>query len=217
VAASSSPLLRPSAYLDYESPNVQAFVREVTEGATTDRERASRLFLAVRDRIRYDPYQVDLSPGGLTASTTLERGAAFCVPKAILLAAVYRAVGLPTRLGFVDVTNHLATPRLIEVLRTRVFAFHGYVEVELDGAKRKVTPAFDAKLCAKFGVAPLEFDGSADAMLQPFNGEGRAFLEYLEDRGIWDDFPHEEMIRVWKLHYGHFFEPLAETALPSSD
>jgi len=205
VVSPSSPLLRPSSFLDYESPNVQAFVREVTEGATTDRERAARLFLAVRDRVRYDPYQVDLTPGGLTASTTLERGAAFCVPKAILLAAVYRAVGLPTRLGFVDVTNHLATPRLLERLGTRVFAFHGYVEVLVDGVARKATPAFDAKLCAKFGVAPLEFDGTADAMLQPFNGEGRAFLEYLEDRGIYDDFPYEEMIRVWKLHYAHLF------------
>jgi transglutaminase-like putative cysteine protease len=202
---SPSSLLRPSPFLDYESPNVQAFVREATEGATTDRERAARLFLAVRDGVRYDPYQPDLSPAGLTASATLERGAAFCVPKAILLAAVYRAVGLPTRLGFVDVTNHLATPRLIERLGTRVFAFHGYVEVELDGVTRKATPAFDAKLCAKFGVAPLEFDGTADAMLQPFDGEGRAFLEYLEDRGIYDDFPYEEMIRVWKLHYAHLF------------
>lgn len=203
--APADPRLRPSSFLDYESPTVRAFVREVTEGATSDRERAARLFLAVRDRVRYDPYQVDLSPGGLTASTTLERGAAFCVPKAILLAAVYRAVGLPTRLGFVDVTNHLATPRLIERLGTRVFAFHGYVEVLIDGATRKVTPAFDAGLCAKFGVAPLEFDGTSDAMLQPFNGEGRAFLEYLEDRGIYDEFPYEEMIRVWKLHYAHLF------------
>ena len=203
--APPSSLLRPTAYLDYESASVQAFVSEVTLGASTDRERAARLFLAVRDRVRYDPYQPDLSPGGLTASATLARGAAFCVPKAILLAAAYRAVGLPTRLGFVDVTNHLATPRLREALRTHVFAFHGYVEVEIDGATRKATPAFDAKLCAKFGVAPLEFDGTTDAMLQPFDGEGRAFLEYLEDRGIYDDFPYDEMLRVWKLHYPHFF------------
>lgn len=203
--APPSSLLRPTAYLDYESASVQAFVSEVTLGASTDRERAARLFLAVRDRVRYDPYQPDLSPGGLTASATLARGAAFCVPKAILLAAAFRAVGLPTRLGFVDVTNHLATPRLREVLRTHVFAFHGYVEVEIDGATRKATPAFDAKLCAKFGVAPLEFDGTTDAMLQPFDGEGRAFLEYLEDRGIYDDFPYDEMLRVWKLHYPHFF------------
>ncbi len=194
-------------FLDYEHPSVVAFVREVTEGATTDVERVKRLFLAVRDRVRYDPYQIELQPHHLTASATLARGRAFCVPKAVLLAATLRSVGVPARLGFADVTNHLATQRLLDTLKTSVFAFHGYVIVRLGGRELKITPAFDARLCAFFGVEPLEFDGTNDAMLQAFDDEGNRFLEYLCDRGTYDDFPYEEMLRVWTEVYPHLMAP----------
>lgn len=199
------PDLAPTRFLDYEHPAIVELVREVTSGATSDVERAKRLFVAVRDRVRYDPYQIDLAPEQLTASATLARGKAFCVPKAVLLAATLRAVGIPARLGFADVTNHLATPRLIEALKTTVFAFHGYVIARFGDREVKVTPAFDERLCRYFGVPPLEFDGEHDAMLQPFDGEGNAFLEYLRDRGTYDDFPYDEMMRVWGEVYPHFF------------
>lgn len=199
----SDPRLASTFFIDYEHPRVAAFVREHTQGATTAAERASVLFRAVRDGVPYDPYRLDLSREGMTASATLTRGAAFCVPKAILYAATLRSVGIPARLGFVDVTNHLATRRLIELLRTDVFAFHGYVEVHLPGKVLKASPAFHAGLCERFKVAPLEFDGESDAVLQPFDSTGRQFMQYLTHRGVHDDFPYEEMMRVWKQMYGH--------------
>jgi transglutaminase-like putative cysteine protease len=195
--------LEATRFLDYGHPAVAAFVRDAVAGAADDVERAKRLFVAVRDRVRYDPYAIDLAPEGLTASATLLRGRAFCVPKANLLAASLRSVGIPAQLGFADVTNHLATQRLRDALKTDVFAFHGYVVVHLGERTVKLTPAFDSRLCAFFGVAPLEFDGVNDAMLQPFDSRGRAFLEYLTDRGVWDDFPFDEMIRVWREIYPH--------------
>ena len=200
-----TPDLAATRFIDYEHPAIADLVRETTRGATTDVERARRLFVAVRDGVRYDPYQIDLEPDQLTASATLLRGKAFCVPKAVLLAAAFRAIGVPARLGFADVTNHLATQRLLDALKTSVFAFHGYVVARLGDREVKITPAFDARLCRYFGVEPLEFDGEHDAMLQPFDGEGRAFLEYLRDRGVWDDFPYEEMMRVWSEIYPHLF------------
>jgi len=199
---STAPNLTATRFLDYEHPAIAELVREVTEGATSDVERAKRLFVAVRDRVRYDPYQIELMPEQLTASATLERGRGFCVPKAVLLAAAYRAVGIPARLGFADVTNHLATQRLLDALKTSVFAFHGYVIADLGGRELKITPAFDSRLCAFF-----EFDGEHDAMLQPFDGRGRAFLEYLRDRGVYDDFPYAEMLRVWGEIYPHLMGP----------
>lgn len=200
-----SALVRPTYFLDHEHPALRKFVDDAVRGAANEQERASRLFRAVRDTVLYDPYQAVLAREGMTASATLERGRAFCVPKAILLAACLRGVGIPTRLGFCDVTNHLATPRLLEALRTSVFAFHGYVEVHLGSRVLKATPAFNASLCARFGVPPLEFDGEHDAMLQAFDGSGHAFMEYLAERGTYDDFPHEEMLRVWREVYPHFF------------
>lgn len=208
--------LRSTFFLDYEHPRVADFVREHTRGAASDAERAARLFVAVRDGIRYDPYQADLSRDALTASATLARGAAFCVPKAVLYAATLRAVGIPARLGFADVTNHLATQRLIDALRTRVFAFHGYVEVHLGARVLKAAPAFNASLCAKFGVAPLVLDGENDAMLQSYDAGGQRFMEYVRDRGTYDDFPHDELLRVWREVYPHFFG-LATPTAPTGD
>ena len=108
-------------------------------------------------------------------------------------------------MGFADVTNHLASKKLLERLRTNVFAFHGYVEVHLGGRALKATPAFNASLCEKFHVAPLEFDGQHDALLQAFDEAGHELMTYLRDRGTYDDFPFGEMLRVWREVYPHLF------------
>lgn len=204
--SAGDPRLASTAFVDHDHPRVRAFVARVTEGARTSSERVRALFDAVRDEVRYDPYQTDLAPGALAASATLARGAGFCVPKAIVYAAALRAIGVPARLGFADVTNHLATRRLLETLRSDQFVFHGFVIAEIDGREVKATPAFDRALCARFGVAPLEFDGTADAMLQPFDASGRAFLEYLRDRGVHDDLPYDAMVAAWRQAYPHLFD-----------
>lgn len=206
MSAELSRCLGPTRFLDADHPSVVAFARDAAAGAGSDRERAVQVFLKVRDGIRYDPYSVDLVPEAMSASATLARGRSFCVPKAVLLAASLRALSIPARLGFADVTNHLATPRLLEHLRTDVFAFHGFVDAWLDGRWVKATPAFDAALCAWFKVAPLDWDGVSDAVLQPFDGGGRQFMEYLCDRGVHDDLPYDELVRVWRSLYPHLFE-----------
>lgn len=200
-----APYLRPTPDLNSDHPAVRAFALAAAAGAADAREQAVRLFLEVRDQIRYDPYQISLEPGHFAASATLERGFGFCVTKAILYAAGLRALGIPSRLGFADVVNHLATRRLREVMRTDVFAWHGYAEVWLDEKWVKATPAFNASLCAKFGAPPLEFDGVHDAVLQATNTQGARFMEYVRDRGTWADFSLEAMLEGWREVYPHFF------------
>ena len=51
-------------------------------------------------------------PAHYRASYVLEAGRAYCVPKAVLLAAVQRAAGVPTRLGFADVRSHVQSDTL---------------------------------------------------------------------------------------------------------
>lgn len=135
--------LRATALIDSDAPAIQAFATEHARG-TTDRERAVALYLAVRDGFRYDPYRIDLSPQGMTASTVLANGYGWCVPKAALLTAVCRAAGIPARMGFADVRNHLSTERMRETMKTDLFIWHGYTDIWLDGAWRKATPAFGA-------------------------------------------------------------------------
>ncbi len=198
-----TPYLRRTNYLDFDHPRIAALLAEIPPG--DDRARASALFLRVRDDVRYDPYRVSLAPEAFTASATLEAKRGFCVTKAILYAAGLRGLGIASRLGFADVKNHLATPQLIELMRSDVFAYHGFVEVWLGERWVKATPAFNKALCLKFGTAPLEFDGVNDAILQPLNAKGDRFMEYLRDRGTFDDFSLPSMLAAWREVYPHFF------------
>ena len=184
--------LQPTAAINSDHPAVLAFAREHAKG-NDDRERAVALNLAVRDGFRYDPYRIDLSLQGLCASSVLEKGYGWCVPKAVLLAAVCRADGIPARLGFADVRNHLSTERLRKTMGTDVFAWHGYTELWLDGAWRKATPAFNIELCERFGLLPLEFDGVHDSLYHEFDKAGHRHMEYLNQRGSFDDLPLAEL------------------------
>lgn len=212
-----SPTLRPTAFVDSASPSVIAFADQAAAGATKPIDVAIRLFLAVRDGIRYDPYTISYRPESYRASATLARGRAYCIPKAVLLAAAARARGIPARLGFADVTNHLATGKLLATLRTTLFAYHGFTEMWLEGKWVKVTPAFNASLCERFGARPIEFDGRTDAVLQPTDLEGRRFMEYLADRGHHDDLPFDDMIRVFQEIYPHLTGPDGEAVMDLRD
>jgi len=191
----------PGEYIDSDHPALRKHAAWVTACAPTDEGKAQCLYLAVRDEIRYDPY---LDYGALDvyrASSVLEARRGYCVGKASLFAALARAIGLPARIGFADVRNHLATKRLLETVGSDVFAWHGYVEVYLGDRWVKVTPTFNDTLCAKLGVAPLPFDGTSDALLQPFDAEGRQFMAYLNDHGTFHDVPAKflvgEMARLY--------------------
>ena len=193
--------LAATEFLDVGGPGVLAYAREAAAGATSDAERARRLFAAVRDDVRYDPYRLPTEPAKYRASHTLAMRSAYCVPKAVLLAAVARAVGIPARLGFADVRNHLQSERLREQMGTDLFVWHGYGVLWIDGAWRKASPAFNAELCARFGVEPLDFDGSADALLHQFAGDGSRYMEYLDDHGVYTDLPLDTVLAAYRAAY----------------
>lgn len=181
--------LAPALCIDADHPAIITFAADVVGNGQNPRDKAIALYYAVRDRIRYDPYSIDLSDHGLKASTTLLAGRGWCVPKAALLAAVCRAAGVPARVGFADVKNHLSTERLRQTMQTDVFYWHGYTAIQLDGVWVKATPAFNIELCEKFALQPLEFDGREDSIYHPFDLNGNRHMEYLQLRGEMGDVP----------------------------
>lgn len=213
---SLAPYLAPTYFIDSDHPELQAFVARVTDGAVDPVEKAVRLFYAVRDGIRYDPYCITVEREEYKASGVLARGRGFCVHKAVLLAAVARAAGIPSRLAFADVRNHLTTPRLRALMGTDVFVYHGLTHLYLDGRWVKATPTFDLGLCQRFNVLPLEFDGRADAVFHPFDATGARHMEYLRDRGHFADLSLEDMETVFREHYPKFF-PEGSAAKLSGD
>ena len=201
--------LAPTPAIDSDHPDVRAFAHEYARGAN-ERERAIALYLAVRDGIRYDPYRIDLTPEGMRASNALRLGHGWCVPKAVLMAAVARAAGIPARLGFADVQNHLSTEKLRRTMGSDVFIWHGYTELWLEGAWRKATPAFNLSLCEKFGLLPLEFDGVNDSIYHPYDRAGQRHMEYLNQRGSFADLPLEQIRADFAVHYPGFGQARAE-------
>lgn len=194
--------LAAGRFVDSDHPSVVAFAEETVRGCGDPREAAVALYYRVRDAFRYDPYGIDRSEAGFRASWVLAHGRGFCVSKAALLAAAARAVGIPARLGFADVRNHLTSAKLAETMGTDVFAWHGYTELALEGRWVKATPAFNRSLCEKTGVLPLEFDGREDSVFHPFTADGARHMEYLADHGTFADVPREEMLAAWAEHYG---------------
>ena len=197
-------------------PDIVNFVRLHAANAATDRDRAVKLFYGVRDGFRYDPYQIDLTIAGMKASTTLATRRGWCVSKAILLAACCRSIGIPSRLGFADVRNHLSTERLRQRMRTDIFYWHGYTEMLLEGKWLKATPAFNIELSEKFGLLPLDFDGRNDSIYHPFDGAGNRHMEYVNQRGAYSDLPLEEIIRTFQEKYA-FADRSSDFAAASFD
>lgn len=198
--------LRTTEFLDRDDPSVRDFAERHTIGASNDAEKASALYYAVRDGFQYDPYYLDLSRSGLKASTLVGKARGYCVEKAVLLAASARAVGVPSRLSFYIVKNHIATERLQLALRKDYLVFHGAAELFIAGRWLKATPAFNKALCDVIGVAPLEFDGTEDSIFQEYDRTGNKFMEYLHDYGEFDDLPYELYLSELREHYSHIFD-----------
>jgi len=199
-APPTAACLEPTALIDSDHPAVIAFARAHARGGGT-RERAVALTVAVRDGFRYDPYRIDLRPEGMRASRVLEIDVGWCVPKAALLAAAARAAGIPARVGYADVRNHLSTERMRQTMKTDLFIWHGYADLWIDGRWLKATPAFNLSLCERFGLLALDFDGCSDSIYHPFDKAGHRHMEYVRQRGSFDDMPLADIVAGFRATY----------------
>jgi len=195
--------LQPTPTIECRHPEIVAYAEQRSRGASHDIEKAVKLYYAVRDEIRYDPYSAVVTIEGLKATRTLAEGVGWCVPKAILLAAGCRALGVPARLGYADVRNHMSTANMRERMRTEIYYWHGYTSIHLEGKWVKATPAFNLSMCQKFGLLPLEFDGREDSIFQPFDAAGEQHMEYVLDRGEHADVPLASIQETFSGVYAH--------------
>jgi len=181
--------LTPTRFIDSDSEPVRAWAARAGGEGGAPVAVAERLFYAVRDGIRYDPYRVARDPAAYRASAIAEAGGNWCVPKSVLLVACARARGIPARLGFADVRNHLSSDKLSESMGTDLFAWHGYAELWLDERWVKLSTAFNIELCERFGVKALAFDPVNGALMHPYDESGRRHMEYVRERGSFNDLP----------------------------
>jgi len=205
----TQPYLIPTYYLDYEHPIVQKFIKTHTTEEATQVENTVRLYYAVRDEIRYNPYTFSFEKAEFKASKIIANKESWCVPKAVVYTACCRGIGVPALLGFADVRNHLSTERMRKQMKTDIFHWHGYADIYLNGKWVKATPAFNKSLTDKFRLKSLEFDGLSDSIYHPFDLAGNQHMEYLKDRGTYADLPFVEMIQS----FGELYTYMKDTKI----
>jgi transglutaminase-like putative cysteine protease len=197
-------------FIDSGDAAVQGFARKATAGVGDDVSRAVKLYYAVRDEILYDPYYAGEERRYFRASNCLRAKRGFCIPKAALLAAGARCVGIPARVAFADVRNHLSTKKLIELIGGDIFIWHSFTELHLEGRWVKATPAFNLSLCQRFGVRPLEFDGRHDSLFHEYDQGGRRHMEYVRERGNYADVPYEAILADLKKMYPRWMKLVSD-------
>ncbi|MBN2888573.1 MAG: transglutaminase domain-containing protein [Deltaproteobacteria bacterium] len=164
--------------------------------------KARALFLFVRDEIRYNPYTFSTRRENYQAHAILARGKGYCVQKAVLLTALCRAVGIPTRLLLADIKNYQVPGNLMEVMQTNIFLCHGYNELWLNNRWVKATPTFDRFMCQRLGINPVDFDGSRDAVFDLHSKDGKLHIEYIRHREPFSDLPFEQIMATYEEKYG---------------
>ena len=186
--------------LDYNVQIVQNKAKNLVNHVNNENEKAKILFYFVRDKIKYQNFEGLPKKEFFKASETLKRGFGFCIPKAVLLASMARAVQIPARIHFADILNYKIPLSLEKKLKTNLFTYHAYTELYIDNNWIKLTPALNIELCEKFEIIPVEFTGQ-DALFNKMDKSGNLHIEYIKDRGIFDDLPYELIISAFKKVY----------------
>lgn len=187
----------PTPYIDCANPAVVELAESITVGSRDAREKAVRIHDFVRDRIRFGwaPAFYDQR-----ASDVLAAGVGFCNTKSTLFVALLRALGIPARQHFVNISA-----RILDGLIDpgTPYVDHSFAEVFLGGTwhrvdcyivDRAMMANARARLAAEsrplgYGVhrnGVSEWDGRADAFSQ-FVNDGSVPGLTSADHGLHED------------------------------
>jgi transglutaminase-like putative cysteine protease len=192
--------LKPTFYMDCDAEPVKEKTQKIVQGIEVQRDKAIRIFYAVRDGIKYTIYGQRSQPEHFRASTILSAGEGYCVQKAILLVALARAASIPARLRFAAIRSHLMSKEMLEKRGSNLFPYHGYTDLYIEGSWVKAAPTFDIISCMNAGLRLVEFDGQHDALLPSTALDGRPHIEYVEDRGFFEDVPFDAIMAASLRH-----------------
>jgi transglutaminase-like putative cysteine protease len=188
--------------IEADDPHVRAKAEEVAGGASGT-EAVRRLFEYVRDGIKYEMSPEVHTRDDWRATGTLERGYGFCQQKAVLLASLLRARGIPAGIVAQDVLDRKIPQHYIDFIGHQTLEGHGLTCVHVDGEWVLLDATLPARLCEKKRYRLVEYDGSGDAVLPATDLDGEPHFEILEELGVWADFPDTIVERTIGLDYLH--------------
>lgn len=184
-------------------------IRETAErvgGDATGKELVRRLFEWVRDDVKYEMSPELQARDDWKATGTLERGYGFCQQKAVLLASLLRARGIPAGIVAQDVLDHKIPPQYVEFIGHQILEGHGLNCAYVGGEWVLLDATLPARLCEKKRYRLVEYDGTGDAVLPTADLDGGPHFEIVEELGVWADFPDEIVERTIGLDYLHSAE-----------
>ncbi|WP_459211749.1 transglutaminase-like domain-containing protein [Aquimarina rhabdastrellae] len=194
--------LKETFFFNYSHPIVKEFILQHLTGEERNAvEQTQKLYIAVRDHWRYNPYHFTTQKEDWQVHALMQRPDGHCLDKGIILISCLRAIGIPARLCLAKVKNHLGVEKLLAYLGSDVIVPHGYIEVFLNDSWIILTPAFNKELCEIMKVDVMDFDGKNGTVFQAYNSNGNQFMEYLEDYGHFDDLPLEKITQLVYDHY----------------
>ena len=122
---------------NYDHPVVQQTARRVTQQETTVRGKLEKIFLYVRDEIKFGfPKNGDL----VTASETIELGMGQCNTKGTLFLALCKAIGIPAHIHFSLIDKKIQRGLFVG-LRYKLIPpllSHSWIEVKVVGTWRRI-------------------------------------------------------------------------------
>jgi len=183
--------LRASPTIEADHDMIIETSRSLTRDCSSNIEKTVKLFYFVRDSIKYNIYMISVFIEDFKASRILEWGKGYCVQKAVLLAALGRASGIPSRLVFAKIKNHKIPSHILQMMGTNTFPRHGYNQFFLNGKWISAAATFDKILCEKNGLPTVEFDGKRDAILPEKDLKGEPYIEYVEKFAPREDLPFD--------------------------
>lgn len=203
--------LRPTSTIDCDNEMIKEKAQALVKGQREIADKAKSLFYFVRDEIKYNIYVLSDKPEYYQASRVLKAEEGYCIQKAVLMAALARSVGIPSRLRMAAIRNHRVPTEVKELVGGNLFPTHGYNEIYVEGRWIKVAPTFDLRMCQKNRLTPVDFDGVHDATLPSSDLDGRPYIEYVQDHGHYDDLPFEKII-AWRTEAlgADFFERMRQ-------
>ena len=159
--------LKPTEFIDSDNSDIVSKARELTEGCADEKEKLGRIYYFVRDF----PYDIldsfrYLAEGKRRASDVLNNGKAFCMGKASMFAALCRASGIPSRIGFQQLhcpDKPFMNEEVARIWGDRKLPWHSLGEAHLDGRWLKLDATIDKEFAARKGREyAREFDGEND-------------------------------------------------------